>query len=109
MDGWVTPASTFATGWRASRVDVIWVAQRDRVTLDGLDGGSPAVEQMQEAGVGKVPAVVVRTSVSDLVAGVVEGQRQARTIVPLLVGQLAVLAVVVLGLVAAGGGRAASP
>jgi putative ABC transport system ATP-binding protein len=38
MDGWVTPASTFATGWRASRVDVIWVAQRDRVTLDGLDG-----------------------------------------------------------------------
>jgi hypothetical protein len=101
MDGWVTPPSTFATGWRASRVDVVWLLQRDRVTLDGLGAVSPAVEQMQQVGVGKVPAVVVRTSVSDLVAGVIEGQRQARTIVPLLVGQLAVLAVVVLGLVAA--------
>src|SRR4029453_7391766 len=38
MDGWVTPASTFATGWRASRVDSICVAQRDGVTLDVLDG-----------------------------------------------------------------------
>jgi len=101
MDGWVTPPSTFATGWRASRVDVVWMLQRDQVTLDGLEAVQPAVEQMQQVGVGKVPAVVVRTSVSDLVAGVIEGQRQARTIVPLLVGQLAVLAVVVLGLVAA--------
>ncbi|HEU4999799.1 MAG TPA: FtsX-like permease family protein [Lapillicoccus sp.] len=101
MDGWVTPPSTFATGWRASRVSVVWLLQNDRVTIDGLDAIPPAVQQMQQAGVGKVPVVVVRTSVSDLVAGVVEGQRQARTIVPLLVGQLAVLAVVVLGLVAA--------
>jgi putative ABC transport system permease protein len=101
MDGWVTPPSTFATGWRAGRVDVVWLLQRDRVTLDGLEAVPPAVEQMRQVGVGKVPAVVVRTSVSDLVAGVTEGQRQARIIVPLLVGQLAVLAVVVLGLVAA--------
>jgi len=101
MDGWVTPASTFATGWRSSRLDVVWLVRSDLVTLDGLEAVPPAVEEMLQAGVGKVPAVAVRTSVSDLVAGVVEGQRQARTIVPLLVGQLAVLAVVVLGLVAA--------
>jgi len=101
MDGWVTPPSTFATGWRSSRLDVVWLVRSDLVTLDGLEAVPPAVEEMLQAGVGKVPAVAVRTSVSDLVAGVVEGQRQARTIVPLLVGQLAVLAVVVLGLVAA--------
>lgn len=101
MDGWVTPPSTFATGWRSSRLDVVWLVRSDVVTLDGLEAVPAAVEEMQQAGVGKVPAIAVRTSVSDLVAGVVEGQRQARTIVPLLVGQLAVLAVVVLGLVAA--------
>ena len=101
MDGWVTPASTFGVGWKAHRVSVVWLLDRDRIALDNLDGIPGAVQQMQQTGVAKVPAVVVTTSMGDLVSGVLEGQRQARTIVPLLIGQLAVLAVVVLGLVAA--------
>ena len=101
MDGWVTPASTFAVGWKASRVDVVWLLDRDRVTLDGLAAIVPGVEEMQRTGPSKVPPIVATTAVSDLVSGVIEGQRQARVIVPLLVGQLAVLAVVVLGLAAA--------
>ena len=100
MDGWVTPASTFAVGWKTSRVDVVWLLDRDRVTLDGLATIVPGVEEMQRTGPSKVPRIVVTTAVSDLVSGVIEGQHQARVIVPLLVGQLAVLAVVVLGLVA---------
>ncbi len=100
MDGWVTPASTFAAGWKAKRVDVVWLLDRNRVTLDGLESIAPGVEEMRQTGLTKAPPIVVSTSVADLVGGVIEGQRQARIIVPLLVGQLAVLAVVVLGLVA---------
>ncbi|MDQ6895928.1 MAG: hypothetical protein M3171_04870 [Actinomycetota bacterium] len=100
MDAWVTPAATFRGGWHASRVDVVWLLRRDAVTLEGLDRIPPAVGAMRAAGLSQVPAFSVRTSVSDLVTGVVEGQDQARTIVPLLLGQLAVLAVVVLMLVA---------
>ncbi len=101
MDGWVTPSSTFAKGWRASRVTVLWLLQPDQVSLDSLDVITSGVAQMQQAAVATNGTVTVRSGVSELVDSVVEGQRQARTIVPLLIGQLAVLAVVVLGLVAA--------
>ncbi|MDQ6716280.1 MAG: hypothetical protein M3Z83_09240, partial [Actinomycetota bacterium] len=101
MDGWVTPESTFTSAWKLSRVQVTYLLNRDAVALDGLDALSPAVDAMMAKASAMVPSVTVRSNIGDLVAGVVEGQRQARTIVPLLMGQLAVLAVVVLGLVAA--------
>ncbi len=97
MDGWVTVPATF-TGWKNPRLDITWLLDRDAVTLDRLDGIPSAVDTMRATGQTKVPTVAVRSAVSDLVSSVVEGQRQARTIVPLLVGQLAVLAAVVLGL-----------
>ncbi len=97
MDGWVTVPATFS-GWKNPRLDLTWLLDRDAVTLDRLDGIPSAVDGMRATGLTKVPGVAVRSAVSDLVTSVVEGQRQARTIVPLLVGQLAVLAAVVLGL-----------
>ena len=100
MDAWVTPATTFQGEWHASRLDVTWLLKRDAVTLEGLDRIPPAVSAMRASGLSQAPAFSLRTSVSDLVSEVVEGQAQARTIVPLLLGQLAVLAVVVLMLVA---------
>ena len=100
MDAWVTPAATFQGGWRADRLDVIWLLERDAVTLEGLDRIPPAVNGLRAAGLSQVPPFSVRSFVADLVSGVVVGQDQARTIVPLLLGQLAVLAVVVLMLVA---------
>ncbi len=101
MDGWVTPSSTFAKGWRASRVSVLWLLQPDTVSLDGLAVISSGVASMEQAALASNGTIRVDSGVPDLVDSVLEGQRQARTIVPLLIGQLAVLAVVVLGLVAA--------
>jgi len=101
MDAWVTPESTFTSAWKLSRVQVTYLLDRDAVALDGLDAIPAALDATRAKASAMVPSVSVRSNVGDLVTGVVEGQRQARTIVPLLMGQLAVLAVVVLGLVAA--------
>ncbi len=46
------------------------------------------------------PRLTVRSAIGEMADDVVEGQRQVRLIVPLLMAQLALLAVVVLGLVA---------
>jgi len=100
MDGWVTPTSTFRSGWKVGRLSVTYLLNRDAIALDGLDRIPPAVDAAGVAGRAANPSVVVRSAISEVVSGVIDGQRQARTIVPLLMGQLALLAVVVLGLVA---------
>lgn len=100
MDDWVTPETTFTTDWMVGRLDVGYLLD-DTVTLDDLPGITPAVATASGLGQQETPTVAVATRIEDLVAGVVEGQRQARLIVPLVMGQIALLAVVVLGLVAA--------
>ncbi len=100
MDGWVTPESTFTSAWKNARVQVTYLLDRDAVSLESLGSISGAVGQITSKGASMVPSVSVRSNVGDLITSVVEGQRQARVIVPLLMGQLAILAVVVLGLVA---------
>ncbi|MEO7061495.1 MAG: FtsX-like permease family protein [Lapillicoccus sp.] len=101
MDDWVTPESTFASGWSQPRLSVTYLLDEGRVGLETLPGIVPAVEAASTPAQLAVPAVDVQTRINDLAAGVVEGQRQARLIVPLVMGQLALLAVVVLALVAA--------
>ena len=98
MDGFVTPTSTFASSWKVGRLSVTYLLDRTAIALDGLDRIPPAVSAAAARGLASNPSVQVRSAIPDLVSAVVEGQRQARTIVPLLMGQLALLAVVVLGL-----------
>lgn len=101
MDAWVTPESTFsAATWKLLRLQVTYLLDRDAITLEQLSGLTQTIDDATAAGASKVPTVSVTSNLGDLVTGVVEGQRQAQVIVPLLMGQLAVLAVVVLGLVA---------
>lgn len=101
MDGWVTPETTFTTVWKNARVQVTYLLDRDALSLADVPGLAGALDQTTTAAANLIPSVGVRSNIGDLVSGVEEGQRQARVIVPLLMGQLAILALVVLGLVAA--------
>ncbi|MEO9151432.1 MAG: FtsX-like permease family protein, partial [Lapillicoccus sp.] len=101
MDDWVTTEPTFAAGWSVGRLEVSYLLDTRAITLDALPGIVPAVTAVSAAAQTQSPAVDVETRIGDLAAGVVEGQRQARLIVPLVMGQIGLLAVVVLGLVAA--------
>lgn len=101
MDDWVTTEATFAAGWTNGQLEVTYLLDTQAITLDGLPDIVPAVAAASVAGQRGTPAVDVQTRIGDLAAGVVEGQRQARLIVPLVMGQIGLLAVVVLGLVAA--------
>ncbi|GAA1894123.1 FtsX-like permease family protein [Lapillicoccus jejuensis] len=101
MDAWVTPEATFATGWLSPRLTVAYLLDRDRVDLASLPRVAPEVARASAVATASTPPVLLTTRVDDLAASVAEGQRQARVIVPLVVGQLVLLAVVVLGLVAA--------
>lgn len=101
MDAWVTPEATFAGGWLSPHLTVAYLLDRGRVDLAWLPEVAPAVARAGAAGGSLDPAVQLTTRVDDLATSVASGQRQARLIVPLVVGQLVLLAVVVLGLVAA--------
>ncbi|MDQ2781141.1 MAG: hypothetical protein M3Y26_01210 [Actinomycetota bacterium] len=102
MDAWVTPESTFSAPakWVTARLQVTFLLDRSRVSLENLSVIGDSVGTATSTGAAMIPSVNVRSNASDLITGVVEGQRQARIIVPLLMGQLAILAVVVLGLIA---------
>ncbi|HRW18588.1 MAG TPA: hypothetical protein P5181_07050 [Dermatophilaceae bacterium] len=95
-----TGSSATAIGWTQVFVEVTHVLRRDRLSVDDLPGLAPQLEQARAAGLHAHPSVDLRTGLGELTDEVVEGQRQARVIVPLLMAQLALLGVVVLGLVA---------
>ena len=96
VDDFLTDESTFATGWSEAAVSVEYPLDRSRVTLstvpllrDALGG----LDRVRED-------VTVSTPVPDLVASIADGRAIVRTLVPLLLAQLALLAVTVLALVA---------
>ncbi len=101
MDDWVTPASTFSYGWKTGYLQVGYLLDRHTLQLDRLAAVSPAVDSLRLQAGAAQPPVTVNTGVDQLISTVVEGQRQALIIVPLLMGQLALLFAVVLALVAA--------
>lgn len=114
MDALVTSESTFApmsgdgrTTWRAwgsVMLTVTYILDRDRIGVDDIAGLASTIARAQSEGLAAetsgLPRVTLRTGLGELGADILEGQRQARVIVPLLMAQLALLAVVVLGLVA---------
>lgn len=114
MDALVTSAATFApqpgdgkTTWRAwgsVMLTVTYILERDRIGVDDIAGLTSTIARAQSDGLAAetagLPRVTMRTGLGELGSDILEGQRQARVIVPLLMAQLALLAVVVLGLVA---------
>ncbi len=114
LDALVTTERTFTptagdgiTTWRewgGATLSVVHILDRDRIGIDDAAALAGALSRAQADGLavgsGSVPRVSVRTGLGALGTGFAEGQRQARIIVPLLMAQLALLAVVVLGLVA---------
>ncbi len=103
LDDWVTPAATFGSGWKADYLQVAYLLNRPKLQLDRLDGIPPAVDALRAQARTAQPAVSVNSGIDELVSTVVEGQRQAQVIVPLLMGQLTILALVVLALVVSAG------
>jgi len=103
LDDWVTPAATFGSGWKADYLQVAYLLDRPKLRLDRLDGIPPAVDALRAQARTAHPAVSVNSGIEELVSTVVEGQRQAHVIVPLLMGQLTILALVVLALVVSAG------
>ena len=108
LDAFVTVPATFAEhpadaqgrGWRHSVLTVVFRLDRSALSLDGLASLRPVISAAADAGLRATPRLTVRSAIGEMADDVVEGQRQVRLIVPLLMAQLALLAVVVLGLVA---------
>lgn len=103
MDDWVTPAATFQTGWKVQSLQIAYLLDRNEVRLDRLDEIPPAIAALRSQAGNTRPAVRVSSGIDELVSTVEQGQQQARVIVPLLMGQLAILALVVLALVVSAG------
>ena len=96
VDDFITGESTFATGWSQATVSVEYPLDRAKVSLASVPEISTAL-----AGLGRAEeGVAVATPVPDLVASIASGRSIVRTLVPLLLAQLALLAVTVLALVA---------
>lgn len=108
LDAFVTAPATFGEqtsdpqgrGWRHAVLSVIFLLDRSTISLDDLAQLRPVISGAADAGLRAQPRLTVRSPIGELADDVLEGQRQVRLIVPLLMAQLALLAVVVLGLVA---------
>ena len=112
MDALVTTDRTFAVdqqatsfgpgavGWFQSAITVTHSLDRVAITLEDLDAIPAALAGLGDAAARTQPRIAVSSAVADLATDVAEGRRQVLVIVPLLMAQLALLAVVVLGLVA---------
>lgn len=96
VDDFVTSEETFATGWSEASASVEFPLDRSAVTLATL----PMIRESLEGMGGGSENVTVSTPVPDLVATVVAGRSIVRALVPLLLAQLALLAVTVLTLMA---------
>ena len=112
MDALVSAPATFApdqqapsaaiasVGWRQLALELRYPLDRDALTLEQIAQLPTALDAMGTAAALAQPRVRVETAMGELAADVVEGRRQVLVIVPLLMAQLALLAVVLLGLVA---------
>ena len=96
VDDFLTVEDTFADGWSQAAVSVEYPLDRSRVSLATVPLISAALAGLDRAKEG----VSVSTPVPDLVASISSGRAIVRTLVPLLLAQLALLAVTVLALVA---------
>lgn len=98
LDAWITPMATVDDQFASAQVQVQYVLDKPALTLDKL----PQAEQgVAESDVNSIYGAVLFSSVGDFSEQITLGQSQARLIVPLLMVQLGLLAVVVLGSVAA--------
>ena len=96
VDDFLTSGDTFTDGWAEAAVSVEYPLDRSRVTLATVPDISDALGGLDRVREG----VAVTTPVPDLVASIGSGRALVRTLVPLLLAQLALLAVTVLALVA---------
>jgi putative ABC transport system permease protein len=96
IDDFLTGQETFDTGWAQASASLEFPLDRETVTLT-------TVPQIRDSlqGLDRVSeSVTVASPVPDIVATVVAGRSIVRTLVPLLLAQLALLAVTVLALMA---------
>ncbi|MGL5928494.1 MAG: hypothetical protein ACRCY8_06125, partial [Dermatophilaceae bacterium] len=96
VDDLLTAPETFAAAWGRASVSYEIVLDRERVTLDTVPLLRDSLADLGATDQG----VTVTSPVPALVASVASGRALLRTLVPLLLAQLAVLAVTVLVLVA---------
>ena len=96
IDDFLTAEPTFATGWSEAAVSVEWPLDRSEVSLTTV----PLIREALEGIDGRVEGVTVTTPVPELVSSIDSGRAIVRTLVPLLLAQLALLAVTVLALMA---------
>ncbi|GAA4400461.1 hypothetical protein GCM10023168_09210 [Fodinibacter luteus] len=96
VDDFLVDEDTFATGWAEATVSVEYPLDRSRVTLTTVPRISESLEGLDRVREG----VTVTTPLPDLVSSIASGREVVRTLVPLLLAQLALLAVTVLALVA---------
>jgi putative ABC transport system permease protein len=96
VDDFLTAPATFDQGWGEAAASAEFPLERDRVSLGTLPRISGSLGGLERAG----EEVSVSSPVPALVSGVSAGRTIVRTLVPLLLAQLALLAVTVLALVA---------
>jgi putative ABC transport system permease protein len=96
IDDFLTAQATFDTGWSQASTSVEFPLDRDTVTLATVPQISDSLQGLERAS----GNVTVTSPVPDIVDAVVAGRSIVRTLVPLLLAQLALLAVTVLALMA---------
>ena len=96
VDDFLAAPATFDEGWAEAAASVEFPLERDRVSLATLPEISDSLTGLDRTR----EAVSVSSPVPGLVSAVAAGRTIVRTLVPLLLAQLALLAVTVLALVA---------
>ena len=96
IDDFLTVENTFDGAWPQAQVSVEYPLDREAVSLTTVPEISRALTGLDSAD----QDITVATPVPDLVASIASGRAIVRTLVPLLLAQLALLAVTVLALVA---------
>ncbi|SES07544.1 FtsX-like permease family protein [Pedococcus cremeus] len=99
VDDFVTAESTFTTDWREAQATLTLPLKRALFTLDNLDRISAVLAHPGNAS-GGVAGALVSTQLPTVIEGLRVGQSRLGVIVPLLIAQLALLAVAILLLVA---------
>ena len=96
IDDFLTAQATFDTGWSQAATSLEFPLDRDTVTLATVPQISDSLQGLERAS----ENVTVTSPVPDIVDAVVAGRSIVRALVPLLLAQLALLAVTVLALMA---------
>ena len=92
VDALVTDAATFATGWQRAQVSLELPVRTERITLETVPRARAAIEEVRPG----VNGVQVTSPLPDLLETVDQGRALVATIVPLLMAQLVLLALVAL-------------